>query len=317
MNEPSLVSVIIPIYKVEPYLCECVDSIIAQTYKNLEIILVDDGSPDKCPEICDGYAKQDGRIKVIHKLNGGLSDARNAGIGIATGEYLCFVDSDDVVHFRMIETLMKPLIFNKDLKMSACQCLNFNDGDTFYISQEIEPSVILDYKVFLTIDHWSTAWCKIYKYELFKKTKYPIGRIHEDEFITHKICYDAKNIAYTKSQLLFYRQRKGSIMNAKTLKGLVDVHDALKGQVDFFLEKKETEPYAMFLLRFVLFYSYNKYYKKILKDSENLFVDWKTEIKKYSIKQLSFKQKMKYIVNFRFPRIRFFWDNIKTFKLFL
>ena len=179
-----LVSVIVPIYMVEKYICECVNSIILQSYKNLEIILVDDGSPDRCPEICDEYAKQDSRIKVIHKPNGGLSDARNAGIEIAEGEYLSFVDSDDVIHHEMIEVLMQPLIENKELKMSACQCLYFNDGDIFDTTQEIKPMVIIDYNVFFTKKLWVTAWGKIYKKELFREIKYPVGRIHEDEFIT-------------------------------------------------------------------------------------------------------------------------------------
>ena len=103
----SLVSVIVPIYKVEKYLNKCVDSIINQSYKNLEIILVDDGSPDKCGEICDKYAEKDSRVKVIHKENGGLSDARNAGIDIAKGDYLLFVDSDDWITSNICEVLIK------------------------------------------------------------------------------------------------------------------------------------------------------------------------------------------------------------------
>ena len=105
-NEP-LISVIIPVYKVEKYLNKCVDSVLNQTYKNLEIILVDDGSPDKCPEICDEYAKKDDRIKIIHKQNGGLSDARNVGIEKSTGEYITFIDSDDYVDSNYIEQLYK------------------------------------------------------------------------------------------------------------------------------------------------------------------------------------------------------------------
>ena len=133
INNP-LVSVIIPIYKVEPYLRECVESVINQTYKNLEIILVDDGSPDNCPKICEEYALQDSRIKVIHKENGGLSDARNAGMKIATADYWSFVDSDDVCHPQMIEVLMEPLIEDKGLKMSACTYTKNSDKWNFSFS---------------------------------------------------------------------------------------------------------------------------------------------------------------------------------------
>ena len=105
MKDVPLISVVVPVYKVEPYVRQCIDSILAQTYSNLDIILVDDGSPDKCPEICDDYAKQDGRIRVIHKPNGGLSSARNAGIDIARGEYIAFIDSDDYVSETYIEQL--------------------------------------------------------------------------------------------------------------------------------------------------------------------------------------------------------------------
>lgn len=104
-----LVSIIVPIYKVEPYLRRCVDSIVCQTYTNLEIILVDDGSPDTCPQICDEYANKDKRIVVIHKKNGGLSDARNAGLNSCKGEYISFIDSDDYVDYDFIESLIEPI----------------------------------------------------------------------------------------------------------------------------------------------------------------------------------------------------------------
>ena len=124
----SLVSVIVPIYKVEKYLNKCVDSIINQSYKNLEIILVDDGSPDKCGEICDKYAEKDSRVKVIHKENGGLSDARNAGIDIAKGDYLLFVDSDDWITSNICEVLIKNA--NDNLSdIIACNQYESFDGD--------------------------------------------------------------------------------------------------------------------------------------------------------------------------------------------
>ena len=115
----DVVSVIIPIYKAEPYLKKCLDSIAAQTYKNLEIILIDDGSPDNCGRICDEYAANDPRVKVIHKQNGGMSDARNTGLDNATGEYLTFIDSDDYVSENFVDTLLNALRDN-DADMSVC-----------------------------------------------------------------------------------------------------------------------------------------------------------------------------------------------------
>lgn len=309
-TELPLVSVVIPIYKVEQYLYACVDSVINQTYKNLEIILVDDGSPDTCPKICDNYAQKDSRIKVLHKSNGGLSDARNAGIEMAKGEYLCFVDSDDIIHNQMIEVLMKPLINNKDLKMSACQNISFNDGEKYDTKQEIKPTDIIDYKVFFTKKLWTTAWCKIYKRELFKCIKYPFGRIHEDEFTTYKICYEAQKVAYTESKLLFYRQRNGSIIKTISAQRIIDMHDALKGQVEFFLEKKEFKLYAKFLVNFASAYSHRIQYKNIFKESRSVLFVWKYELKKYKIKSLSIKQKFKYIMYYRFPMFSYYISKI-------
>ena len=305
MNEQPLVSIIIPIYKVEQYLRPCLDSVISQTYKNLEIILVDDGSPDKCPEICDEYAKKDSRIKVIHKPNGGLSDARNSGIVIATGEYLSFVDSDDMIHHRMIEILMTPLIEDVNLKMSACQLVKFYE-DKLIPECEIVEFSNLDCDVFLTKPLYMVSVCKVYKKTLFDDIKFPIDRYHEDEFITYKVCYLAKKIAYTESQLYFYRQREGSIMDTMTVKRLVDTHDALKERLDFFLTHNELSLYSTFLLQFVIAYNSRKKYKKLLKGSREILALWKSDLKHCPLKSLSFRQKINYILYFRFPHIRHF-----------
>ena len=126
----SLISVIVPIYNVEKYLERCVESIINQTYKNLEIILVDDGSPDNCPQMCDDYAKKDSRIKVVHKKNGGLSDARNAGMKVATGEYVSFIDSDDYISLDFYETLLETIVDN-DSDIVECSVVKFYENGKF------------------------------------------------------------------------------------------------------------------------------------------------------------------------------------------
>ena len=126
----SLISVIVPIYNVEKYLDRCVESIINQTYKNLEIILVDDGSPDNCTQMCDDYAKKDSRIRVVHKENGGLSDARNAGMEVATGEYVSFIDSDDYISLDFYETLFQTMIDN-DSDIVECSVVKFYENGKF------------------------------------------------------------------------------------------------------------------------------------------------------------------------------------------
>ena len=185
---------------------------INQTYKNLEIILVDDGSPDKCPEICDEYVLKDSRIKVIHKPNGGLSDARNTGIEIAKGEYLSFVDSDDLIHSQMIEILMSPILNDASVQIACCDFKPFYD-DSFLdlqqlITSETEKYIFKDY---YEKRRCVAAWSKIYKKELFEGIVFPVGHYHEDVYTTYKVCYKALKITYTDGQLYYYRQREGSI----------------------------------------------------------------------------------------------------------
>lgn len=218
----ELISVIIPIYNVEKYLSRCVDSIINQTYANLEIILVDDGSPDNCPQICDDYAKRDTRIKVIHKINGGLSDARNAGVEIATGDLISFVDSDDWIDKKTYE-----LIVNK---MEETDC---NIGAFGYVktSQDNERAVYSDSFTILdaeqaigaTIENVSVGtvvWNKVYRRRVLDDLKFRVGKYNEDEFFTFYALDKAERIVYLHSKLYFYFQRPNSIMGCYSLKRL-------------------------------------------------------------------------------------------------
>lgn len=310
MISNPLVSVIVPIYKVEPFLRECVNSVIAQTYTNLEIILVDDGSPDLCPDICDEYAKQDSRIKVIHKSNGGLSDARNAGIEFAKGEYLSFVDSDDVIHYQMIEVLMKPILADKGLKMSACQFLEFDDGKEFNQNQELKPLEIIDFKEYFTKKIWTIACAKVYEKSIFRNIKYPVGRLHEDEFTTYKICYGVKKIAYTESTLYFYRQREGSIMTEMSLKRIVDTFDAMKEQTCFFYENNETFFYSKSLLNFVIIYCVYKKKKNYVNGSDRILTQWKTDILNFPKSKVPFTSRLHIYYMVHFTKIRNFLNDI-------
>ena len=223
------VSVIVPIYQVEKYLRKCIDSIINQTYKNLEIILVDDGSPDLCGKICDEYAEKDVRIKVIHKENGGLSDARNAGLDIACGDYIVFVDSDDYIAHDMIEKLYESLV-NNDADMALCS-FEYVDEDGNIIKKEgftspIKNEVLSKKEMLCKLlenKHWyySIACNKLYKNNLMQDIRFPKEKIHEDEFIAHKSIGMCETISCIQEPLYFYVQRDNSIMgkgyNARNL----------------------------------------------------------------------------------------------------
>ena len=233
----SKISVIVPIYNVERYLRECVDSILAQTYTNIEIILVNDGSLDRCGDICDEYARKDNRIVVINKENGGLSDARNAGIDIASGEYLHFIDSDDWVEADMLEVLYHNLV-KHDADISCCgyfySYVNsnkpLNDKDEIIIfnnKQAIEQILLDKYKTMPTI-----APCKLYKRYIFNEIRYPFGKHHEDEFVIVDVLSKAHIIVIDTTPKYYYRQRKGSIVRgADYHSNANDMLDALELRV--------------------------------------------------------------------------------------
>lgn len=237
MNE--LISVIIPVYKVENYIHRCVDSVLRQTYNKIEIILVDDGSTDRCGEICDEYAALDNRVKVIHKKNGGLSDARNAGIEIFQGDYITFLDSDDWIHDKYIEKLYRLLKnSNSDIAVG-----NFIRTSAENIQVDIAKEEIYEYSNFEALEQFTDkfyaqmviACGKLYKRNLFDEIRFPVGRIHEDEFTTYKLIYKANKIILTTAQLLYYWQREDSIMGSSlNLNQRMHAIDAYKERAEFF-----------------------------------------------------------------------------------
>lgn len=224
----SLISVIVPVYRVEKYLERCVKSILSQTYKNLEVILVDDGSPDQCPAICDACAEKDVRVKVIHQENKGLSGARNAGIDAASGEYLAFVDSDDYVSPHFIEELYQLL---QDTGCAIGQC-RFSyvkgdglveEGDSAFCIYRGESLMEQLYGPEEKATCFVVAWNKLYRAELFKETgiRYPEGRIHEDEATTYRLFHEAKKLAFLDRALYgYYTENGGSITSVFSAKRL-------------------------------------------------------------------------------------------------
>ena len=235
----DLISIIIPVYKVEKYLEKCIESVLKQTYTNLQIILVDDGSPDNCGKICDEYAKKDSRIEVIHKINGGLSDARNVGINRANGRYIGFVDSDDYIKEDMYEKLIN-LIKEYDADISICNLYDVIDGKEYvrnkdngiheYSRIDILKEILLDKNI------QSYAWNKLCKRELFDTIRFPVGRVMEDLGIAHKILFDAGQIAYSDEPLYYYYQRDGSTLHTDCIKFFQD-RLAMVTERYLFLEK--------------------------------------------------------------------------------
>ncbi len=236
MNQP-LISIIIPVYKVEQYLNQCVQSIVDQTYKNLEIILVDDGSPDNCPAMCDAWAEKDQRIKVIHKDNGGLSDARNAGMNIANGEYIAFVDSDDYIRSDMLELLYSSIITNNS-DISACGIeMVYDDGrmphpmtlaDNITLDNISAMNAIVD-ETFLK----QPVWYKLYKTVLVKDILFPVGKYHEDVFWSYQAIAKASKVSIFGDRCYFYRQRNKSIMSEGYSLSRLDSIEGKEQRIEF------------------------------------------------------------------------------------
>lgn len=215
INKP-LISVIVPIYKVEEYLHRCVDSIVNQSYTNLEIILVDDGSPDRCGEICDEYVQKDERVKVIHKENGGLSDARNVAIESAQGEFLTFIDSDDYVDMHYIEYMYR-VMANCQVDCVLCDFQKFShtkilNKDVDFCEYQILPSMVALEMILYQNKLDPAAWAKLYKRQVFNNLRYPKGMLYEDLALIYDIMRNCSSIAFLPLQLYFYYQRPNSIL---------------------------------------------------------------------------------------------------------
>lgn len=245
MENKLLISVVVPIYQVEKYLSTCVNSILNQTYSNLEIILVDDGSPDSCPAICDKFALKDSRIKVIHQKNGGLSSARNAGIEIAQGEYIGFIDSDDFIAPNFYEYLLNnALTYHADI--SECSFIrvaennmnafNFSpiNNEVISVTNNIGALERLFSEDINICVNTVVVWNKLYKRSLFKSIRYPLNKISEDEFTTYKILYGAHKFVTSSAILHAYVQRTSSIMGKTFSIKRLDALDAYEEAITFF-----------------------------------------------------------------------------------
>lgn len=235
------ISVIVPVYKVEKYLEKCLNSILNQTYKNLEIILVDDGSPDNCGVICDQYAKLDNRIIVIHKENGGLSEARNAGLNIASGDLIGFVDSDDYIEPSMFQVLYDNLVSHK-ADISLCGVYLVDDDEKELGHLIVENKTCTGKEILEKYDFfyggYVVVWNKLYRKEIFEDLRFKKGRIHEDEFIFHHVFSKCSTVVSVPIPLYNYLQRPNSIMGNHSGNEQLDVMEALIERMNWYISQR-------------------------------------------------------------------------------
>ncbi len=247
-----MISVIIPVYNVKKYIERCLDSVTAQTYKDLEIIIIDDGSTDGSGEICDTYAQNDDRIRLIHQSNRGQSYARNAALDIAAGDYIAFVDSDDLVHPQMYEILMNiqeetsadMVIADKytvsEVEYDKFKFENFSDE---YINKVKKTSYKGKEELFTQMDQRSlqliSQWNRIYKKKVFHDVRFPVGKIHEEIFVVHKELWNCEKIIFADIKLYAYLQRSGSTMHlqAKEIEGILNGIEGYEERIEFFEER--------------------------------------------------------------------------------
>lgn len=224
-----LISVIVPVYKVEEFLKRCVDSILSQTFRDFELFLVDDGSPDNCGEICDEYAEKDTRVIVIHKKNGGLSDARNVALDRASGEYITFIDSDDYVLNNHLESLLFALNeTNSDIAIANITSFCSDGVDTNFYSPSEKLQLLNNKKDIFSTIYQPCAAAKLYKRCVYSDIRFPVGRLYEDVFVYHDVLDRSKRICFTGKNSYFYFIRSESIMHQRYQLKFTDIIDALE-----------------------------------------------------------------------------------------
>lgn len=246
-----LISVIVPVYKVERYINRCIESILNQSFKDYELILVDDGSPDKCGKICDEYAEKKDNIYVIHKANGGLSDARNAGIEWAiensNSEWITFIDSDDWIHKDYLK-LLYDAAERLQVGVSICGFSRVTDEDMQNLPEVVDgvPKLWNTEDFFIERNvNAVVAWGKLYKKSLWKNIRYPYGKLHEDEFTTYKLLFQRDKVAVLDTELYFYYKNENGIMNSKWSPKRLDAIEAMQERMHFFAtDAKYSKVYA-------------------------------------------------------------------------
>ncbi len=270
------VSVIIPVYRVENYLDKCIQSVVDQTYKKLEIILVDDGSPDSCGAICDAWAEVDHRIKIIHQKNKGLAAARNSGLDVASGYYIMFIDSDDYISLDMITKLHSQLI-NDQAEIAISGYKRVDEKGRFMSNGESIETGIVDKRTVMKylIDErlvYSVVWNKLYKHSLWLNVRFPVGKWYEDTYIMHTICFQSKVITQVSDYLYYYRIRKESITTQHSSISTLDNFEGFYNRIKFY-EKNN--------LNDILAENKNEFLSKFLRIRKEIHINTKEERDKY------------------------------------
>ena len=269
--EEALVSVIIPVYNVEKYLKKCVDSVLNKTYRNLDIILVDDGSTDLSGKMCDELGIDDKRVTVIHKQNGGLSDARNAGLNVARGGYYAFVDSDDYISSDMIEIMVNSARENS-CEIAICNMVRFSESgeSALFYHPVAQKQILLGENRFKTLKQPSVC-NKLFKASLFQNIRFPKGKYYEDTFVYHELLYRAKCVVLTGSNSYWYLERSDSIVGSpKYTSRYFDFIEAVWKRAEFLIEnnvKSYGEEACLSL--YAAFSSAVKYIKRDRKNKQN------------------------------------------------
>lgn len=245
MNDP-LISVVIPVYKVEAYLDRCVESVVRQSYEKLEILLVDDGSPDRCGAMCDAWAGKDSRIRVLHQKNAGLGAARNRGTEIAAGEFVTYVDSDDYLAPDAIELLLR-LLQEQGAEIAVADCVKTQeDHVSFDRSTEEQIRLFTGKEACMTLQGWElympmvTAWGKLFPRELLLREAFTEGRLHEDEATTYRLYAAVSRVALSSRPVYAYYQNPNSIMHTRSERSQRDTLLAYCEQIRFFRSQGET-----------------------------------------------------------------------------
>ena len=301
----DLISVIIPVYNVEKYLTECLDSVVSQTYGNFEAILINDGSTDGSPEICKSFCERDSRFRLFSTENRGLALARNRGMDEAKGEFICFLDSDDAFHERYLE-ILHDLIVQHEADFSCCDCTRkdppvwITDSTNIHVDSgdAVLENMHLHDESFITV-----VWNKLYRRQMIEANnlRFEAGRIYEDMLFTPMVLYHSKKAVFTDDKLYYYRVRDDSIMHRQFSLKSLHFHDNLCRRAEFFKKNGKKDLYYKDLDKLV-FKTYkslgdfesNRDNEEISQAVHKIFVYLKTETKKPSVfLHLSIKSKIK------------------------
>lgn len=279
------ISIIVPVYQVEKYIGQCIDSILAQTFTDFELILVDDGSTDNSGKICDEYSARDNRVQVIHQKNGGAAAARNNGMDKATGNYFAFIDGDDYIVPTMLECLYKNIL-KSQADIAACNYRYvFENGDEKDFSTENKAEILNGKEIFYdrknerNYGFWTVVWNKLYKAEAFKNLRFRCGKYYEDEFLANDIYRLNIKVATVSDCLYYYRQHSASTMRMKNIRRSFDLIEAFEERINIYLKEEKYSFQAYKVLIYSLEYLNES--KKLIKSKEEKeeFIDKEQKIK--------------------------------------